>query len=144
MSNDILGFPDSAFTNEAVMDLLALVDDRGWHFDRIGRIVDAEGKCPLCALAEEIDDTIQETRDAGIAIAFLFNPLSEQRIVLKEERVRGGLRSDDSWPYGRWGGERVGHITFSADCPKGEWREQLIGILKVAGDPEQAAKDWER
>lgn len=143
MNTDDFNYAGSDFTNEALMDLLAIVDDRKWGFGYTGQIEDREGNCPLCALAKEIDPTIRTYRNVALAIAFLFNPSAEARkALIQQQEAEGKDREAPSWHDSIRADDRIGHITFSADCPLGPWRDQLITILRVEGDPEEAARRW--
>lgn len=52
--------PAAGLTFEALLDLLALVDDQDWTPNSNGQLRNSEGQCPLCALWSVLDPACDE------------------------------------------------------------------------------------
>jgi len=69
---------------QVLLDLLPIVADRGWDVGERGVIRDRDGRCPMCALANEIDPGMVMVLQAKQAIKEVFG------VVQRDERQRVG------------------------------------------------------
>lgn len=87
-------------TVQDFLDLMPLVADRGWRVDHNGEIRDRDGRCPICALGNEILGTDQRN---GTLSGF-------------PGRTQG--ESD-----------AIGYVIFAADYPEDNLRPALMRAL---------------
>ena len=88
-------------TAQDLLDLMPIVADRGWLLAVTEVIRDADGRCPVCALANEID------------------PLIENKIFGHEAFGRLDIDEPDA----------ISRIMTAADLPSNALRPQLMQAL---------------
>jgi hypothetical protein len=78
------------------LELLPIVADRGWEIRPSGVIRDRDSRCPLCALANEIDHTIlyigaypAALKRAGLMLLF-----EAHSVATAADRTNHPLRND--------------------------------------------------
>jgi hypothetical protein len=71
---------DGEITVDSLLDLLVLVDDRGWYLDWRGCVRDRDGRCPICALVHELS--------SGEIDYTVFDVTALRRILRRELTVK--------------------------------------------------------
>lgn len=77
----------SKITVEDILFWMPIVAHRGFYIRPDGQIRDRDDRCPLCALANEIDESIVEINCAGEAFSKL-NTKHRERIEMMIEITR--------------------------------------------------------